>query len=129
MMQAQPLHAEWLALQNQHERHELAALVIKLSAVLAMGAGADWLSALLLVLWLQEAILKTFQARLGTRLLRVEQMLRTGLPEAGGAMQLHSQWLAERPRGLGLLREYALSACRPTVAFPYPVLLGLSWFA
>jgi hypothetical protein len=38
---------------------------------------------------------------------------------------LHSEWLASRSGVPGLLREYAVSALRPTVAFPYAVLLLL----
>lgn len=115
---------EWLLLQTQHEQYEFAALALKLAAVAGLAFGARWLPVLLLVLWLQDAILKTFQARLGARLERVERLLREGAGEEA-AMQLHSEWAASRPRGLGLLREreYLLSACRPTVAFPYLVLL------
>lgn len=111
------LRDEWLLLQSQHERYELAALAIKLLAVVMLLAWHAYpLIPLLALLWLQEGILKTFQARLGARLLRVEQMLSDG--SEGAAMQLHSEWLAGRPSGLALLREYALSACRPTVAYP-----------
>ena len=45
----------------------------------------------------------------------------TGLP-----FQLHTQWLAARPGAAGLLRDYISNALRPTVAYPYVVLiLGL----
>ena len=115
---------EWRLLQQQHERYEFAALALKLAAVGLLAVNAAFVIPLLGVLWLQEAILKTFQSRLGARLLLVEQGLREG---HGQAMQLHSDWQAARPRGLGLLREYALSACRPTVVFPYPVLMALAW--
>ena len=119
------LRDEWLLLQAQHEHYELATLAIKLLAValLAFLHPYALVIPLLAVLWLQDAILKTFQARLGTRLLRLEQDLREGSEAA--AMQLHTEWLASRPRGAALLREYALSACRPTVAFPYAVLILL----
>jgi len=117
------MNQEWRLLQTQHEHYEFAALAIKLVAVACVAFGARWLLPLLLVLWLQEAVLKTFQARLGARLARVEQMLREG---SGLAMQLHSEWSGTRPRGAALLREYALSACRPTVAFPYLLLLALA---
>jgi hypothetical protein len=56
------------------------------------------------------------------RILRIEQGVKTG---EGVAFQLHSEWLASRSGMLGLLREYAVSALRPTVAFPYAVLLLL----
>ena len=121
------LQAEWLALQANHEQYERAALGVKLLAVAlcALAHGFRWLWVLVLLLWVQEAIFKTFQARLGARLLRVEALLRDQA-QAGQAMQLHSEWLATRPRGVALLGEYALSAMRPTVAFPYPVLALLT---
>lgn len=40
-------------------------------------------------------------------------------------MQLHSDWQASRPGGAALLLEYLKSALRPTVALPYPLLMGL----
>lgn len=121
------LGAEWQALFRAHEQYELAAQAIKLLSlllcVLAWGSPALWL--LLALLWLQEAMLKTFQARLGERLLRVE----SGLREGGvGAWQLHSEWLAARPSGAGLLKAYAAAAMRPTVALPYLLLLPLAFF-
>jgi len=122
------LRAEWLALQAHHEQYELAALGIKLLAVAlcALALGSVFLWVLILLLWAQEAILKTFQARLADRLLRVEQGLREAATAPVAAMQLHSEWMAQRPRGLALLKEYAANACRPTVVLPYPVLLLLS---
>ncbi|HEY1128147.1 MAG TPA: hypothetical protein VGF12_01975, partial [Roseateles sp.] len=78
---------------------------------------------LLALLWLQEAVLKTFQGRLGERLLVVEAGLKAG--EGVVAMQLHGEWLARRPHGLALLTQYLKSALRPTVALPYPLLMGL----
>jgi len=42
------------------------------------------------------------------------------------AMQLHTDWSTSRPGGTALVIGYAVSACRPTVAFPYlPMLLML----
>lgn len=119
-----PLHHEWLALQGQHERYEALALAVKLAAFLACWWVPDvWLAlGLIALLWLQEGVLKTFQARLGERLLNVEAALRAG---EGAAMQLHSDWLAGRPGGAGLLLQYLKSALRPTVALPYPLLMGL----
>ncbi len=125
------LTQEWITLQNNHERYETGALLIKLVGVAAWGAGMAWglndklVGALSLVLWAQEGIFRTFQARLGERILRVESLI--GKSEAeqadGAAFQLHSEWLAGRPGGAGLLLEYARSAARPTVAFPYALLL------
>lgn len=119
------LQHEWLALQAQYERYEVLALAVKLAAFVAVVLVPDdgLALALLALLWLQEAVLKTFQGRLGERLLSVEAGLRTG--EGGVAMQLHSDWLARRPRGAALLAQYLKSALRPTVALPYPLLMVL----
>ncbi|WP_428503038.1 hypothetical protein [Roseateles sp.] len=122
---------EWLALFKAHEQYELAALALKLFAMGLCAAvwGAPWLWALLILAWLQEAVLKTFQARLSNRLLGLEQALRRCDATSGEAMQLHSEWLQQRPGGLGLLLEYLKSALRPTVALPYPILLALlAWY-
>ncbi|RZL34888.1 MAG: hypothetical protein EOP35_16215 [Rubrivivax sp.] len=119
------LHHEWLALQAQSERYEALALGVKLAAFAATVLVADNTLALALVamLWLQEAVLKTFQGRLGDRLLVIEPALRADQPAP--AMQLHSDWLASRPRGAALAAQYLRSALRPTVALPYPVLMVL----
>lgn len=119
------LHQEWLALQAQHERYEALALGVKLVAFAATVLVPDntLALALLALLWLQEGVLKTFQGRLGDRLLVVEAGLKAG--EGAVAMQLHSDWLASRPRGLGLVTQYLKSALRPTVALPYPLLMIL----
>jgi len=119
------LHQEWLALQAQHERYEALALVVKLAAFTATVLVPDnhLALAMLALLWLQEAVLKTFQGRLGDRLLVVEAGLKAG--DGATAMQLHSDWMACRPRGLGLLAQYLRSALRPTVALPYPLLMLL----
>lgn len=118
-----PLHHEWLALQGQHERYEALALAVKLVAIAGTVVVADntLALALLALLWLQEAVLKTFQARLGERLLAVEAAI--GLNGDATPMQLHSHWLATRPRGAGMLAQYLKSALRPTVALPYPLLM------
>jgi hypothetical protein len=119
------LHREWLALQSQHERYEALALGVKLVAFAATVLVPDntLALALLALLWLQEGVLKTFQGRLGDRLL----VLEAGLKSDDGvtAMQLHSDWLASRPRGAGLIAQYLKSALRPTVALPYPLLMLL----
>ena len=124
---------EWAILQNNYERYEGGALMVKLVAVILFFAGfalemGTWrVCAVLLVLWLQEGIFKTYQARLGERLLELERLcgLETAQGMGGKAFQLHTAWLAGRKGTAGLLAEYALSACRPTVAFPYAVLIAL----
>ena len=125
------LGQEWVTLQNNYEHYESGALMVKLAAVVSFFAGvaiglAPWLLCLVvLVLWLQEGIFKTCQSRLGERLVKVERLLADGSAERGQAFQLHSTWLAQRPGLAGLLREYAASALRPTVAFPYAVLVAV----
>ncbi len=126
------LAQEWTTLQNNHESYERSALMIKLVAVVL--SALAWVSglvpevsgALLLIFWLQEAVLKTWQNRLADRLIGIEAMFRG---EAEGVVlpfQLHSQWLAQRPGLKGLLLDYGRSAIRPTVAFPYVALLLLT---
>lgn len=122
------LSQEWITLQNNHERYETGGLLLKLAGVAIWGVGMAWgrhdllASLLLLILWVQEGVYRTFQARLGARILRVEALLGRGVAE-DGAFQLHSEWLAGRPGVAGLLAEYGKSALRPTVAFPYAILL------
>ena len=126
------LGREWITLQNNHEQYEKGGLLIKLASLVltAMGValGLDTLliAALVAVLWAQEGIYRTFQSRLGERILRVESQIRQSVNEsqgAGTAYQLHSEWLAGRKSGLALVAEYATSACRPTVAFPHALIL------
>ncbi len=121
---------EWQTLQNNHERYEIGALLIKLVCLglcvagLAAHLDTGWIGAVVLLCWVEEGIFKTYQARLADRLLQLESLIRQAAPSAR-AMQLYSEWSAARPGGLGLLREYAASTLRPTVAFPYAPILFL----
>jgi len=84
-----------------------------------------WLALMfILVLWLQEGIWRTVQARTSDRLLTIEKTLK----ESGNqpAMQFYSNWEANRPGTIGLVKEYLLNALRPTVAYPYIILLGIN---
>ena len=123
------LQQEWTTLQNNIERYEHSAQWLKLAALgLTPLAGhlPLWLApTLLLLLWLQETIFRTSQARLGARIVQIEQLIASAGDNDCQASQLHSQWLAQRPGMLGLLLEYLRSALRPTVAFPYPLLVLL----
>ena len=127
------LGQEWTTLQNNYERYESGALTVKLVAVVLFFSGfalevGPWLvCAVLLGLWLQEGIFKTCQARLGERLLELERLHSAETADGPGdpAFQLHTTWRAGRKGTAGLLAEYALSASRPTVAFPYVVLIVL----
>lgn len=124
---------EWISLQAQYEQYERSSLLIKLTCVVLFALALMFpmnvllAAAFVLIFWLQEGIFKTFQARLADRLLQVEGCLRD--PEMiGFAYQLHSEWQKNRPSGIGLIIEYIKNSARPTVAFPYVVLLLLDIF-
>lgn len=127
------LGREWTALHRDCEAAERGALWIKLGAValavlaIALGFDAVLAMALVAILWLQEAIVRTGQARLVERLLQVEALLRESACAPGQACQLYSVWQAARPGAAGLVAEYLSAAVRPTVAFPHAVLLALLW--
>lgn len=121
---------EWAILQNNHEQYERTCLLIKLSVVavfvasLALSVHVVVALLLMLLLWLQEAISRTSQSRLGERILRIERLIAEGASAPG--YQLHSEWLATRPGLAGLLAEYGKNLLRPTVAFPYIVLVMMT---
>lgn len=123
------LQQEWTTLQNNIERYEHTVQWLKLAALALTPLAGHlplWLApALLLLLWLQEGIFRTSQARLVARIVQVEQLIASAGDNDSQACQLHNQWLAQRPGTLGLLLEYLRSALRPTVAFPYPLLVLL----
>lgn len=121
---------EWMSLQDQYEHYERSSLLIKLCCVVLFALGLMFpmnvllAAAFVLIFWLQEGIFRTFQARLGERLLQVEACLRDAA-KIGFAYQLHTEWLKNRPSVFCLILEYARHAARPTVAFPYVALLVL----
>lgn len=119
------LEREWQTLQSDYERYEQMALIIKLAATLSciFTFGNIVLALTLLsVLWLQEGIWKTWQHRTAQRLMEIEKMLHSG---SGEAFQFHTRWDANRPGAIGLIVEYISNSLRPTVAFPYAVLIGV----
>jgi hypothetical protein len=127
------LSQEWQTLQNNHEQHERNALLIKLVCFalciggLATHVSASWLVLVVALLWVQDGIVKTYQSRLSDRLLKVEAMLLAPDAPTYAVMQLHTEWLANRPAAFSLIAGYAVSACRPTVAFPYvPLLIAVA---
>ena len=134
MIATDALNQEWITLQNNFEQYEKAGLSIKLTAVVLFAAALLWglseglTGVITLVLWVQEGILRTFQSRLGARILRIEQSIKQGAQTGVAAFQLHSEWLAGRKGMVGMVVEYAASALRPTVAFPYVVLLLIDLF-
>jgi hypothetical protein len=127
---------EWATLQNNHEQYENTSLLIKLGGIalfvacLALSLDVVISLLLMLVMWIQEAVFRTSQSRLGRRILRIEQLLGQDQATTTAAYQLHSEWLATRPGLAGLVAEYGKNMLRPTVAFPYVVLIGIMmvWF-
>ncbi len=124
-------HNEWVILHGDIEKYERFSLVIKLVSVLisvfSMAFIANgWIAvAVILVLWLQDGIWKTFQKRLGTRIIFIEQKLKNESVEDGMAFQLYSQWGDKRQGAVGLVKEYLLNSIKPTVAYPYAFLVLL----
>lgn len=121
------LQQEWQTLQHNHESYEFYALGIKLfsialCAVLWLNAAPLCFSLMLIaLLWLQEGIFKTFQSRLADRLLNIEQHIAQHNPNQ--AFQLYSDWQQHRPSSIQLIQQYLCNALRPTVAYPYCMLL------
>ena len=124
------LQQEWRALHQSDEQSEALALLIKLLAVVLCIAG--WVLALnsyllvwlLAVLWLQEGIWKTFQSRTQQRLLDLELAI-SGQGDAT-AFQFYHAWRQQRPAALALVGQYVRNALRPTVAYPYVLLISLA---
>lgn len=143
MHQTTWLTQEWQVLQREFDSYEKYALIIKLVAIVLFFAWSSlaaqsWLGILgLFLLWGQEAIWKTYQSRIETRLLAVERALASASnPEhessANGfsneemvkAFQFNSAFTVQRGGVASLIKEYASQALRPTVAFPHVFLCG-----
>jgi len=131
-MQASDAAIEWSLLQNQFDSYEKYSLLIKLFAI---GMAAFYLMAnsvsgitvaLLAIIWLQDAIWKTFQSRIEPRLLALETWFASDQPLAQGhskPFQFNSEYLEIRGGHIALVREYLRQAVRPTVAFPHALLV------
>lgn len=137
-MQNTDLKNEWAILQNQFDSYEKYSLIIKLVAIiiLAVSGILYHINAivffLLLVLWFQDAIWKTFQSRIEVRLLQLERGLSNGdgiestEDQEINAYQYNLLYVKNRPKNSELIKEYLTQAVRPTVAFPHVVLLALA---
>lgn len=118
---------EWSLLQNQFDSYEKYSLLIKLaniailSAVYITNRPGIFVVFLLLALWLQEAIWKTFQSRIEARLLKIEACMLNGGDTK--PFQFNSEFLKDRPGNAALISEYLRQALRPTVAFPHALLV------
>jgi hypothetical protein len=130
------LKSEWITLQNQFDSYEKFSLFIKLFSILiccilvfSLNAGL-WSLLVVAILWLQDAIWKTFQNRIGQRLEVVEQAIQDNpnhVPEhlLHTGMQFNLAWNQSRPQAIGLISEYIKQSLKPTVAYPHVLLIAL----
>jgi hypothetical protein len=124
---------EWKSLQEQFDSYEKYSLWIKLFAigVLVYGFANQCLGVftgiVMLVLWLQDAIWKTYQGRFEDRLLTIETEI-SEKSEAPGC-QFNRTFLQSRLSGAALIKEYIHQGVRPTVAYPYLVLCVMNALA
>lgn len=129
---ANALQSEWITLQNQFDSYEKCSLAIKLTSVLvccflvfSVNAGIGG-SLIIAILWLQDGIWKTFQNRISQRLVVVEQAIHDEINQGQTSrlgMQFNLVWSQSRANVLGLLSEYLKQSLKPTVAYPYVVLI------
>lgn len=122
---------EWCLLQNQFDSYEKHSLYLKIVGIISLVATTllslpVFLSALLLlIIWFQDAIWKTFQARIEQRLLQVEDYIASDSDES--AFQFNNEFLRVRATGLSLIGEYIRQSIRPTVAFPHALLILIAF--
>lgn len=135
---------EWDLLQNQFDSYEKYSLVIKLVNISILTAGyisnnvSFFIALLLVVVWMQDAIWKTFQSRIENRLLYIEGCLLDDNDSDDNieennvadkrAYQFNSEYKNNRQGTAELIREYLEQALRPTIAYPHVVLLILCFF-
>jgi hypothetical protein len=122
---------EWSIIHGDIEKYERFSLIIKLFSVLISALSMAYISniwfteSLILVLWLQDGIWKTFQKRLETRIVFIEEHLQEKANKSSMAFQLYSQWEDKRQGVVGLIKEYIFNSAKPTVAYPYVILVSL----
>ncbi len=128
-METKDFKAEWCLLQNQFDSYEKNSLYIKCVNIIVYFSAliVDVISIsivpVLMVLWLQDGIWKTFQSRIESRLLQIERIIaQTG---AENAFQFNSEYQKTSLSGMSLVGEYVKQSVRPTVAFPHVVLVLL----
>lgn len=120
------LKIEWQVLQTQFDSYEKWSLVIKLAhltfvstALLTLHPITLGLLYLSLLFWLCDGIWKTFQSRIETRLLNVEDAIAQEFKSNNVEVipcQFNQTFLASRPSSFGLITDYLTNALKPTVA-------------
>ena len=126
---------EWRLLQNQFDSYEKFSLIIKLVNIgvfyIAYVTSNIGLITVILItiLWLQDAIWKTFQSRIDMRLHQLEGYLldsETSDFSGKAAYQFNSLALNNKESTSALIEEYIHQAIRPTIAYPHILLLLLT---
>ncbi len=122
---------EWSILHNDHEKQERYSLLIKLVAVIvsffafAFEVSPVVAAFFIAIIWLQDGIWKTFQSRVAERILLVERCIKAEV--AGESDEVHFQFYTDWEKKLKgvkrLIAEYSKNSLRPTVAYPYVVLI------
>ena len=126
-METERFQTEWCLLQNQFDSYEKYSLHIKLLSVIVLlaaeisGVISIFIVLVLVVLWFQDAIWKTFQSRIEARLLQIETYILE--KSVGSEFQFNSEYYKARLSGVSLIKEYVTQSIRPTVAFPHIVLI------
>ncbi len=126
---------EWAIIHSDIERYEQFSLIIKLFSVfistlsVAYSINAFWAVCLILTLWLQDGIWKTFQKRLEARIGFIEEKMHSEHNKDNESFQLYSQWEGNRLGTAHLIKEYLFNAIKPTVAYPYLILVVLFCFS
>jgi len=125
---------EWAIIHNNIESYQRLSLTIKLFSILIFSLSLffsiDTLTTnlLLLILWLEDAIWTTFQKRLETRIFFIEEKIKNKANDYTSAFQLYSEWQNNRAGSLHLIKEYLFNAVKPTVAYPYCILVLALYF-
>lgn len=135
------LAQEWKILQKSYDQYESYSLMIKLLTItltfISLSLGFDLLliATFITILWLQDAIWKTFQARIEVRLIKLENFIADNNQQTQEInlclpvpFQFNDDFASSRQGVLGLIKEYLTTMLKPTVAYPYGFLLFLLIF-
>lgn len=127
------LSKEWTTLQNQFDSYEKFSLLIKLFALtwLIISLTLSQLNlfnacfgiAISGMIWLLDAIWKTFQSRIEIRILKVEAAITDN--DAIAPCQFNREFIENRAGTISTLVSYLKQALRPTIAYPHIVCVGM----
>jgi len=126
-MKTKSSQTEWCVLQNQFDSYEKHSLYIKLLSIIVLLTAEIsnvidvFIILVLVVLWLQDTIWKTFQSRIESRLIVIEKYISEN--SEASSFQFNTDFQRVRLGGKSLIIEYVRQSIRPTVAFPHIVLI------